>query len=133
MRQTHPVTHRDPDSPSFTPSPPLSVEDFAQAEESLGTLLPDPLVRMYRGNNGVFNEHGQWWTVWPVAQMLEARTWLSGFSGYLDEWIPFGDDGTGDPYCFHRADDSITRLSMIDGAHEPFAHGLADFWTMITV
>lgn len=126
------MTQRDTDSSSFDPAPPLSAGDLAQAEKALGTLIPDPLVRLYRASNGTFDKQGQWWVVWPMAQMLESRTWLSEFSGYLHEWIPFGDDGTGDPYCFQRADDSITRLSMINGDHEPFAQDLAEFWTMVS-
>jgi hypothetical protein len=49
----------------------------------------------------------------------------------VDDWIAFSDDGTGDPYCFHRADHSITRLSMIDRSHERVGVGLPDFWTIV--
>lgn len=99
----------------------------------MGTLLPDPLVSLYRANDGVFDLSGQWWVIWPLARMVEAKAWLATFDGYLDRWIPFGDDGTGDPFCFHRENEAITRLTVIDGAHEPFAQGLADFWTMATM
>jgi hypothetical protein len=132
-RHTREVPSCDEDPPPYNPAPPLSVADLARAEEALHTLLPDGLVSLYRRSNGIFDNLGQWWVVWPIDRMLEARAWLSTFPGYLDDWIPFGDDGTGDPYCFHRADESITRLSMIDGDHELFASSPADFWAKVTV
>ena len=112
-------------------SPPATTEDLAKAEAALGTLLPEELVRLYQAANGQYSLHGQWWVIWPLDQMAEAVGWLRSVDGYLDDWIPFGDDGTGDPYCFHRADQSITRLSMIDLNHEQVAIGLPDFWTRV--
>jgi hypothetical protein len=69
--------------------------------------------------------------IWPLDQVADAESWLRPIDGYLERWIAFGDDGTGDPYCFHRADQSITRLSMIDLSHERPAIGLADFGTVV--
>jgi SMI1/KNR4 family protein SUKH-1 len=130
--QTHLVPESTDGNPRYRAAPPVPATKFVEVEAALGTLLPNPLVSLYRANDGVFDLHGQWWLIWPVARMVEAKAWLTEFDGYLDRWIPFGDDGTGDPFCFHREDEAITRLSMIDGTHEPFAHGLADFWTMAT-
>lgn len=110
----------------------MSSAELSEIEAALGTLLPDPLLSLYRANNGVFDLVGQWWVVWPLARMLEAKAWLTKFDGYQEQWVAFGDDGTGDPFCLHRDDERITRLSMIDGDHELFAHGLGDFWTMVT-
>lgn len=112
-------------------NPPATTAELARAESALGTLLPDELVRLYRAANGQYSVHGQWWVVWPLDQMAEADSWLRSMDGYLDDWVAFGDDGTGDPYCLHRADQSITRLSMIDLEHEHMAIGLPDFWTMV--
>lgn len=112
-------------------NPPATPDDLVRVEVALGTVLPDELVRLYKGANGQYSVHGHWWVVWPLNQMVDAEPWLRPVDGYLDDWVPFGDDGTGDPYCFHRADQSITRLSMIDLGHELLAFGLADFWTMV--
>jgi hypothetical protein len=111
---------------------PADATKLIEVGTALGSLLPDLLVALYRANDGLFDRDGQWWVIWPLAQMVEAKAWLARFDGYLERWVPLGDDGTGDPFCFHRADQVITRLSTIDGIHETFAHGLADFWTMAT-
>jgi cell wall assembly regulator SMI1 len=112
-------------------NPPATTDQLARAEIALGTLLPDELVRLYRAANGQYSVHGHWWVVWPLSNLMEADAWLRPVDGYLVEWIPFGDDGTGDPYCFHRTSQWITRLSMTDLAHERVAAGLPDFWTMV--
>lgn len=129
---THSVPEPTDDSSRYRWAGPASATKLIEVETELGSLLPDPLVALYRANDGLFDRDGQWWVIWPLAQMVEAKAWLAGFDGYLERWVPFGDDGTGDPFCFHRADQVITRLSMIDGIHETFADGLADFWTMAT-
>ena len=113
------------------PNPPATTDELAEAESALGTLFPDELVRLNKAANGQYSVHGQWWVVWPLDRMAEADPWLRHIEGYLDAWIAFGDDGTGDPYCFHRADQSVSRLSMIDLGHERVAIGLPDFWTMV--
>lgn len=119
-------------SPRYLSAGPASATKLIETETALGALLPDPLVALYRANNGRFDRDGQWWVIWPLDQMIEAKVWLAPFDGYLERWVPFGDDGTGDPFCFHRADQVVTRLSMIDGTHEAIADSLPDFWTMTT-
>jgi hypothetical protein len=107
------------------------MNELVKVENALGALLPDELVRLYKAANGYYSVQGQWWVIWPLDQMADAESWLRPIDGYIDGWIAFGDDGTGDPYCFHRADHSITRLSMIDRSHERVAVGLPDFWTIV--
>jgi len=125
------VTDPTPSQERLRRNPPATTEDLVKAEDALGTLLPDELVRLYQAANGQYSLLGQWWVIWPLDQMADAERWLRPIDGYLDDWIPFGDDGTGDPYCFHRADQSITRLSMIGLNHELVALGLSDFWTAV--
>jgi hypothetical protein len=115
---------------SLRGAPPAAAATLAEIEAALGAPLPDELVSLYRATNGVFNTFGQWWVVWPLEQMVEAKQWMINYAGYLEQWVPFGDDGAGNPFCFHRADKAITCLGMIEGTHEPVAHGLAEFWIM---
>lgn len=112
-------------------NPPATTDELAKAEGVLGARLPDELVRLYKAANGRYSVHGQWWVVWPLDRMAEADAWLRPVDGYRDDWIAFGDDGTGDPYCLHRADRSISRLSMIDLGHQHVAMGLPDFCTTV--
>lgn len=103
------------------------MEDIVEVEVALETLMPHELVRLYRSADGQYSVRGHWWVIWPLSRMADAQPWLRLVDGYLDDWIPFGDDGTGDPYCFHRDDQSITRLSMIDLRHECIAADLSAF------
>jgi cell wall assembly regulator SMI1 len=95
------VTDPGPIEERLLRNPPATSEDIVKVEDALGTLLPDELVRLYKAANGQYSVHGQWWVIWPLDQMTDAQSWLRPIDGYLDDWIPFGDDGTGDPYCFH--------------------------------
>ncbi|MEQ7010406.1 SMI1/KNR4 family protein [Actinopolymorpha sp. B17G11] len=126
------MTDSGPSEERLRRSPPATTDDeLVKFESALGTLLPDELVRLYKAANGYYSVHGQWWVISPLDQMADAESWLRPFDGYLDDWIAFGDDGTGDPYCFHRVDQSITLLSMIDRSHERVAIGLPDFSTIV--
>ena len=125
------MTDSEPTEERLRRNPPATTNELVKVENALGALLPDELVRLYKSANGYYSVHGQWWVIWPLDQMADAESWLRPIDGYIDDWIAFGDDGTGDPYCFHRADHSITRLSMIDRSHERVAVGLPDFWTIV--
>lgn len=115
----------------FERSTPASVAQVRAAEATLGVALPADLLALYRNSDGAFSTTGQWWLVWPLAQMAEAKEWLGNVPGYGNEWLPFGDDGTGDPFCLQRADGGVTRLSMIDLTHEPVAVDLGEFWVHV--
>lgn len=116
----------------FEHGPPASGASVAETEERLGTRLPDALVSTYRTTDGVYDKAGQWWVIWPLAQMVAAAAWLRSTNGYPDRWIAFGDNGAGDPFCFQRDEGSITCLHMIEQEHQELTPGLADFWAVMS-
>lgn len=116
----------------FELGPPASDAFIVDTEARLGTRLPEALASMYRANDGVYDQAGQWWVIWPLAQMVEAAGWLTDADGYPDRWIAFGDDGTGNPFCYQRVEGSITCLHMIEQVHQELAPSLADFWALLS-
>jgi hypothetical protein len=116
----------------FEHGPPASGASIAETEERLGTRLPDALASMYRATDGVCDRAGQWWVIWPLAQMVEAADWLQNADGYPNRWIAFGNNGAGDPFCFQRDDGSVTCLHMIEQEHQNLASSFTDFWALMS-
>ena len=132
LGHTPPVAEWSTPADDFELGQPASDASIADAEARLGTRLPDALAPMYRANDGVYDQAGQWWVIWPLAQVVEAIVWLTGRDGYPDRWIAFGDDGAGDPFCFQRDNGSITCLHMIEQVHQELAPSLTDFWALLS-
>jgi hypothetical protein len=101
--------------------PPCSSARIADGERSLGAALPDELVALYRAADGLFDEPGQWYIVWPLDRVVVTNVQLWN-DGLLDQGlVAFGDDGTGAPFCLRRHDPArrhVLRWSLIDGAVE---------------
>jgi hypothetical protein len=132
LGQTPHVAEWSTPADDFEHGPPASDASIAETEERLGTRLPDALASMYRATDGVCDRAGQWWVIWPLAQMVEAADWLQNADGYPDRWIAFGDNGAGDPFCFQRDDGSITCLHMIEQEHQNLASSFTDFWALMS-
>jgi hypothetical protein len=115
----------------FERGPPASAAMIDETADRLGTQLPDALASMYRATDGVYELAGQWWVIWPLAQMVESSAWLQGADGYPDRWIAFGDNGAGEPFCLQRDDGSVTCLHPIGQEHQKLASSLADFWVLM--
>jgi hypothetical protein len=115
----------------FEHGPPASGASIAETEERLGTRLPDALAAMYRATDGVYDRAGEWRVIWPLAELVEAAAWLRRTNGYPDRWIAFGDNGAREPFCFQRADGSITCLHPIGQEHQKLAPSLTDFWVLM--
>ncbi|WIN00123.1 SMI1/KNR4 family protein [Actinoplanes oblitus] len=85
---------------------PASHDDLARVETSLKAALPAELRALYLVSNGVFNEAGQWFVVWPLAEVIERNqsSWDGWEKQSVDrrQLLGFGDDGTGDPFCVPR-------------------------------
>lgn len=108
--------------------PPCRASDLADLVFRLGTEVPQDLQRLYRLGNGVFDEPGQWWVIWPLDRVTETCSvaWADG--SLPTNLIAFGDDGTGNPFCVARgAASSVVRWSWIDGDAEVDEGTFADF------
>jgi hypothetical protein len=132
LGNTPPVAEWSTPADDFEHGPPASDASIVDTEARLGTRLPEALASMYRANDGVYDQAGQWCVIWPLAQMIEAAGWLTNADGYPDLWIAFGDDGTGNPFCYQRVEGSITCLHMIEQVHQELAPSLADFWALLS-
>jgi SMI1 / KNR4 family (SUKH-1) len=79
------------------PAAPSSLDD---AESELDVAFPGDLRALYLISDGVFDTSGQWFVIWPVAELIKrnqaARATGSSTRRRL---LAFGDDGTGAPFC----------------------------------
>ena len=96
--------------------PGCTDERIDEAEHRLGMALPDWLRRLYAEADGRWADPGQWWVVWPLADVV-SRTIEAWDSYGLDPaLVAFGDDGCGDPFCVDSTvADTVVRWSMVDG------------------
>lgn len=117
----------------YTLGEPASVSDLTHAESALGTRLPDLLRDLYLAMNGVFDAPGQWHVIWPldrvVAQNLHA---YNNEGSPRDEYVGFGDDGTGNQFCVRRNRcDEVVYWNPIDNDATLLADDLATFWSRL--
>lgn len=73
------------------------------AEAVLGAVFSAGLRTLYSATDGVFDKPGQWFVVWPLAEVVtrNQRAWADE-SAARQELVGFGDDGTGAPFCVPR-------------------------------
>jgi hypothetical protein len=82
---------------------------LVQAEADLGGPLPVSLRALLAATDGVFGEPGQWECLWPVSRIsAEAPTWWA--AGAPTSFLPFGDNGAGDPLCIEVAGPDIGKI-----------------------
>lgn len=83
---------------------PASQVALAHVEASLEAVLPADLRALYLVSNGVYDKSGGWYVIWPLADMIGRNSgeWVGRETEPRRQFIGFGDDGTGDPFCVPR-------------------------------
>jgi hypothetical protein len=110
---------------------PAEMTAIKNAQLELGVRLPVALRELYVASDGVFDAPGQWFVIWPLAELvrrnLEAYT-AEGAS--RSQYVGFGDDGTGDPFCIRRdGSQGVFIWSPIDQSAVPVAEDIVTFWS----
>lgn len=87
-----------------------------EVEQALGVQLPEDLRNVYEAGDGRFNVDGQWWVIWPLVRVATEAP-LAWDRGLPRSVLPFGDDGTGNPFCIDlKAPSSeVRRWNWLDG------------------
>ena len=82
---------------------PAAPSSLSAAESELEVTFPAGLRALYLASDGVFDEPGQWFVIWPVTELVSRNqaAWATGGSTRR-ELLAFGDDGTGSPLCLAR-------------------------------
>ena len=95
-----------------------SESDLDECEAKLGSTLPLALRNLYLASDGVWDEPGQWFVIWPLREVVERnRTAAEVETVHRGDWVAFGDDGTGNPFCVDRqGNDAVYYWSPIDQA-----------------
>ena len=108
----------------------VSEADLEVCESGLGVRLPSDLRELYLATNGVWDEPGQWFVIWRLEDVakrnrLASEAEVAGRS----EWIGFGDDGTGSPFCVDRLGGGAVYIwSSIDQRTTWLGAGVSEFW-----
>ena len=108
-----------------------SEEDLAFYEEQLQATLPLQLRRLYLVSDGVYDERGRWFVIWPLAA-LPGRNELDWAKDgpRRRELVAFGDDGTGGPFCVPRdGGPGVFLWDALTPAPLWLANDVGDFWT----
>lgn len=104
---------------------PCSEKAF-DAARALGVALPADLRRLYLVADGIFDESGQWWAVWPLDQVVRNNVDLRAAGLISPDRVAFGDDGTGEPFSV-VSDGPVERWSLIGGDVESTWNSVAEF------
>jgi SMI1-KNR4 cell-wall len=113
---------RAPRSPTLT--------KIEQAELALSAPFPDELRQLYLVCDGYWDEAGQWFVIWPLRDLLDRNAVLAEDNEWSEtDLVAFGDDGTGNPYCFSRGSGpAVFYWSHIDAQATYLAPDFARFW-----
>jgi SMI1-KNR4 cell-wall len=103
--------------------------ELQQSETRVSAQLPDDLRQLYLTSDGVWDIAGQWFVVWPLAQLVDANAVLAEDNEWSEtDLVAFGDDGTGNPFCFRRSALGIYFWSHVDAEATLLAPDLQTFW-----
>jgi hypothetical protein len=120
---------------SFRLSHPPDSGVVERAESELGVSLPPELRDLYRESDGVFDTAGQWFVIWPLADVVTRNRAAWDAAQGLDRraLLAFGDDGTGDPFCVPcDGSRAVVVWSEIDGSATYMADDIERFWSAWT-
>jgi hypothetical protein len=98
-------------------------------ERRLGGPIPGDLRALLLESDGFDDVEGQWQVAWSCDRIAEEteRVRADGLLG--EDFLCFGDDGTGDPFCIsHQDGGPVCHLSLIGGELAVLAHLLPAFW-----
>jgi SMI1 / KNR4 family (SUKH-1) len=110
--------------------PAASEAEVVRAEALLGAALPAELRALYLATDGVFDKPGQWFVVWPLAEVItrNLRAWAEEPTDRR-ELVGFGDDGTGATFCVPRDGGGVLVWNTLDGQAYRLADSVAQFWS----
>jgi hypothetical protein len=109
----------------------VTAGEVAVAEAALGAVFPDDLREVYLASDGVFDRAGQWFVIWPLAEVVTRNRQASVGDGPARRGlVGFGDDGTGAPFCVRRDGGSgVFGWSAAGGEAALLAGTVAGFWS----
>jgi hypothetical protein len=111
--------------------PAASDAEITQAEKLLGATIPTSLRRLYLMSDGVLDKPGQWFVVWPLAEVVEhnRQAWAVEDNA-RQQLLGFGDDGTGAPFCVPRDGGGVVfHWNPIDQLAHRLADTVGEFWS----
>ena len=114
----------------FQLQPAATEENLALHEELLQARFPVQLSRLYRESDGVYDQRGRWFVVWPLADLPRRNEldWASDGAARRD-LVAFGDDGTGASFCVPRDGASgVFIWNPVASAPYWLANDIGDFW-----
>lgn len=112
--------------------PCASAGEAAAAEAALTATFPADLTNVYQVSDGVFDTSGQWFVIWPLAEVVTRNqdAWSREASSPRRALVGFGDDGTGTPFCVPRDGGAgVFAWSPILGEAAKLADTVAGFWS----
>lgn len=114
----------------FLARPGATAPELARCEERLRTTLPGALKELYLVSDGVYDQRGQYFVVWPLDELVRRneQQWAEGDAGRR-ELLAFGDDGTGIPFCVPREGEAyVFSWNPVETRARWLANDLGDFW-----
>ena len=104
----------------------------AAAEAALEAVFPADLRELYLVSDGVFDAPGQWFVIWPLAEVVTRNrdAWSREGGPARRALVGFGDDGAGAPFCVPRdGGGGVFAWSAIGGEAALLADTVAGFWS----
>ncbi|MGX6600956.1 SMI1/KNR4 family protein [Micromonosporaceae bacterium Da 78-11] len=114
----------------FQAQPGATAAGVALLEERLQATLSAQLRKLYLVSDGVYDQRGQWYVIWPLAEVLRRNEldWAADGAGRR-ELLGFGDDGIGAPFCAPRNGGSgVFSWNPVDAAPYWLANDVDEFW-----
>jgi SMI1 / KNR4 family (SUKH-1) len=109
---------------------PVEAASLEHAESVIQTALPPTLRALYQVTDGILDKPGEWYVVWPIARLISDNLAAYELERTLRcEYVAFGDDGTGNPFCVKRGGaDAVYYWSPIEETATWLADSARGFW-----
>jgi hypothetical protein len=102
---------------------PAGASAISAAESALGVVFPGDLRALYLVSDGVFDEPGQWFIIWPLAEVVARnQAARAGESTTRLRLLAFGDDGTGAPFCVPVGAEPGSSSGTLSWTKRPTSH-----------